>query len=94
MFKGEFKFLGNGFEYAASGENNFGIESITVYDGDEFITVDGEKVPLSGKVVNVDNILRVPSSVTEQFGLEVLSISIGGKHSTYRIYPNDNLIQE
>ena len=83
MFNGEVTFCENGFTYTADSDNEFGIKSISVYEGDDFITADGKKIPLYGKVININNILRVPASLAEQLGMRIDNVQIYNKETYY-----------
>lgn len=76
LFEGEFTFYENGFEYVASGENDFGISKVTVYTGDNFVTADDEKIELEGSVISVDDVMRVPVSFANSLGLTTENISV------------------
>ncbi len=97
MYNGEFSFTENGFTYTAKGKNAFDIETVSVYNGDKFVTVDGEKVELSNEVIMVNDILRVPISFVESMGLTVDDINIRtyNNHTSYWLtkttsYENDS----
>ncbi len=76
MFGGEFTFHENGMEYVAKGENNYGIEKVSMFIGDNFVTVDDKKIELNNKVVSVDDVIRVPISFTEKLGMTVSHIGV------------------
>ncbi len=92
IFDGEFEFAETGFTYTADGKNAFDIESVSVYSGDKFVTVDGEKIELTSEAIMVDGVLRVPMSFVEDMGLEVDGIYISRYNSgtSYSLVRKDN----
>ena len=70
MFEGEFTFFENGLEYVASGENNLQIEMVSACLGDNYVTVDGEKIGFEHEIITVNDIIRVPMSFTRNLGME------------------------
>lgn len=89
MYDGAFSFTENGMEYTAAQTNEYGITTISVTVGDNFVTVDGEKVELENKVVRVDDVIRVPMEFAEKLGFESDGISVYGGGSTYWFVMSD-----
>ncbi|MCH5211680.1 MAG: hypothetical protein J1G06_01560 [Oscillospiraceae bacterium] len=72
---GEYTFRENGFEYTAEWENSLGINTVSVYTGDKFVTVNGEQKELPYEAVDIDGVIRVPVAFADKIGLETNSIS-------------------
>lgn len=85
IIDGEHTFKEGGFDYKASKNNVFGIESASVNAGDKFITVNGEKREISNEVINVDNVLRLPISIISDFGMKLTDINISNGFTRYYI---------
>ncbi len=95
MFKGEFSFKENGMEYVATRENSYGIEKVSIYVGDNFVTVDDQKIEFDNKVVTVDDIIRVPISFIEKLGMTVTSIKSYDSSTTYQFeMENPNYVEK
>lgn len=83
LFKGAYTFTDSGFEYTASGKNNFNISKISVNTGDNFVMVDDKKIELDAPVVSVDDVIRIPISFAEEIGLELSNISTNYYRTSY-----------
>lgn len=83
MYDGEFAFTENGMEYTATSENDYGITKVSVSVGDNFVTVDDEKIEFGNTVVREDGIIRVPISFTEALGFEIDWITVDNSGTTY-----------
>ena len=76
LFKGEYTFADNGFEYTASGENPHDIVKVSVYAGDDFVTVNDEQIKLDKEAVDIDGVIRIPVSFAKALGIEATDISV------------------
>ena len=93
LFDGEFSFDGDLMTYTASDENSFGIKSISVCTGDDFVTVDGEKIKLEKAATIVDDVIRIPVSFADELGLKTNYISAnsyGSYSSSSYSFSKDN----
>ena len=92
LFEGEYTFTDSGFEYTASGENDFNISKISVNTGDTFVTVDDKQIELDAPVVSVDDVIRIPVSFAEDLELDVWSVSVN--YGTTYTFEHTNLDYE
>ena len=83
MYEGEWTFFDNGMKYVATEENDIKINTLSAYVGDNFVTVDDKKVEFENKVINVDDIIRVPMSFTEKLGMESTNVSVRNDRTNY-----------
>lgn len=70
LSQGEFTFGEGRIEYAMY-ENQLGITFVSACVGDEFVTVDGNIIPLTSPVIEVDGIIRVPQSLAQSMGINI-----------------------
>ena len=65
LFAGQFTFGDNTVLYTADGENDFGINTISVKAGDSFVYVNGEAKALSAPAENVNGVISIPVSFAQ-----------------------------
>ncbi len=69
LFAGEFGFGNHRITYTALGENPFDIQTISASDGDAFVMVNGEQIPLTHCVKEVNGVINIPISFAKELGL-------------------------
>ena len=75
MYDGEFTFFENGLEYLATGENPLGMKKVSAFLDDNFVTVDDKKISFDNKIIEENDIIRVPLSFTTKLGMKTEGIS-------------------
>lgn len=70
LYDGEFSYGYKSLTYTATTENEFGIKTVSVRDGDRFVTVDGVKFDVEAPVKEVNGILNIPISFADTCGYD------------------------
>lgn len=70
LYTGEFTYGYKSLTYTATTENEFGIKTVSVRDGDRFVTVDGVKFDVEAPVKEVNGILNIPISFADTCGYD------------------------
>jgi len=69
LYDGQFSFDNGLMTYTADKANDLGIYTMSVKDGDRFVSVNGEQKEISVPVENVGGVLNIPMNFATQLGL-------------------------
>lgn len=76
-------------EFVAARSNDYGIKTVKANIGDNYVTVNDEKIEFTNNIVEVNEIIRVPIEFTKKLGFKTNSISSSNSHSWYS-FEKDN----